>query len=113
MKTFTNEDLRIYLLNRIYYKKYRDLAEFLKTELGKDSKFDLFEYLYQNGTDVILTAKNSEELNNKIEKYINHKFKLMHYNIFKRLKSHIEDRRFVYWVLQTTSFLFNWSLFYM
>jgi len=96
MKVFTNEDLRIYLLNRIYFKKYRDLAEFLKRELGKDQKFDLFEYLHQHGTDVIFTAKDSNELSKAIDKYIENKFKLMHYNVFKRLKSHLEDRKTVY-----------------
>jgi len=96
MKTFTNEDLRLYLLNRIYFKKYRDLADFLKLELGKDKNFDIFEYLYQHGTDVILTAKDSNELNRKIEEYINQKFKLMHYNVFRRLRSYLEDRKMVY-----------------
>jgi len=96
MKMFTNEDLRLYLLNKIYFKKYRDLAEFLKMELGKDKNFDIFEYLHQNGTNVIFTAKDSEELNAKIEKYINNKFKLMHYNMFRRIKSHLEDRKMIY-----------------
>lgn len=97
MKTFTNEDLRTYLLNRIYFKKYRDLADFLKMELGKDKNFDIFEYLYQRGTDVIFSAKDSNELNRKIVEYINNKFKLMHYSVFKRIKSHLEDRKMIYW----------------
>jgi len=96
MKAFTNEDLRLYLLNRIYYKKYRDLADFLKVELGKDKNFDIFEYLHQTGSNVILTAKDSEELNKKVNEYIKNKFKLMHYSIFKRIKSYLEDRKTVY-----------------
>jgi len=96
MKTFTNEDLRMYLLSRIYFRKYRDLAGFLKMELGKDSNFDLFEYLHQRGADVIFAAKDSDDLKNRTEEYIKNKFKLMHYNAFKRLKSHLEDRKMAY-----------------
>jgi hypothetical protein len=96
MKMFTNEDLRIYLLNRIYFKKYRDLANFLKTEISKDPKFDFFEYLHQHGSDVIQTAKDSYALDKRVDEFIKNEFKLMHYGILKRIKSCIEDKKTVY-----------------
>jgi len=96
MEKFTLKDLKEFLETNIYHKKYRDLMEFLKKELGKDSNFDLIEYLEQNGTDVIFTARNKKELEQERKKYLDRKFKLMHYNIFKKIKSHLDDRKYFY-----------------
>jgi hypothetical protein len=96
MKTFTYGDLREYLLARIYKDEYVKLADFLKREISDNPDFNLFDYLYKNSNVVILRAKNTEELNKKIEDYIKTKFKLMHFGIKDKIKSKILDYKLSY-----------------
>ncbi len=96
MKTFTYGDLIEYLLARIYQDKYVKLADFLKREISDNPDFNLFDYLYKNKDVVILTAKNSEELEKKIKDYIKTKFKLMHFGIKDELKSKWTDYKLSY-----------------
>ncbi len=91
MKTFTYKDLRAFLLNSIYKKKYYELAVYLKKVIGEGKDINLFEYLDENGDKIILTAKNEKELNKKIRQFIRTKFKLMKFGIFDEIKSKLDD----------------------
>ncbi|MGC8649276.1 MAG: hypothetical protein ACP5UN_03625 [Candidatus Micrarchaeia archaeon] len=91
MKTFTYNDLREYLLYRIYKDKYVRLAEFIKKEISDDPDFNLFEYLYNNRDNIIFTAKNKEDLIKKRDEYIKNKFKIMKFGLIAEIKSKIND----------------------
>ena len=89
-------DLRNYLLQHSMYEKYRRLADFIKKEISTDPNLNLFQYLYDNGDKVILTAKDDEQLIKRRDNFIKNKFKLMKFGIIDEIKSKMKDRELYY-----------------
>ena len=93
METFTYEDLRRYMTDRLFYKKYQLLSEFIRQSINKDPDFNLYDYLYKRGNTIIFTAKNKQLLLKKRDEYFKNKFRQMKFGVVDRVLAWWSDYR--------------------